>query len=160
MLFFLIFISIPLIEIALFITVGGAIGAGPTLLLCIINAIIGFFILQKQGIKSITYLRAPSPEALTLNDLFDGLCRSLAGALLIVPGFFTDIVALALLAPPVRHFLLRRFGYDLTTYYESAGGVIDAEFERIEAAPRPVESSVESPAESPRAPGGPRPPSP
>lgn len=97
------FIAVPLIEIALFIQVGGAIGLWPTLLIVVLTAIAGSLLVRSQGARELANLRG------SFNDLRDpteplanGAMILFSGALLLTPGFFTDFLGFALLFPPVR----------------------------------------------------------
>jgi len=97
------FIAVPLIEIALFIQVGGAIGLWPTLLIVLITAVLGTFLVRTQGAMALGQLRT------SFNDLRDpteplvhGAMILFAGALLLTPGFFTDALGFALLIPGFR----------------------------------------------------------
>lgn len=103
------FIVLPIVEIALFIQVGGLIGVWATLGLVVLAAVLGVAVIRSQGTqawmqaqRSLAELRDPS------RPLAHGMMQILAGALLIVPGFLTDIVALLLLIPPVRDLIMRR----------------------------------------------------
>lgn len=100
---FLAFLTVPLIEIALFIQIGGAIGLWPTLGIVVLTAIIGTWLVRTQGALAIGQLRSSFSR---LNDptepLAHGAMILFAGALLLTPGFFTDGVGFALLMPPVR----------------------------------------------------------
>lgn len=100
---FLAFLAVPLIEIALFIQVGGLIGLWPTLGVVVLTAIIGTWLVRTQGRLAMENLRRSFS---TLDDpsepLAHGAMILIAGALLLTPGFFTDAVGFALLAPPVR----------------------------------------------------------
>jgi UPF0716 protein FxsA len=105
----LLFLGVPLIEIALFIQIGGLIGLWPTLGIVILTAVAGTWLVRSQGLSELNRLRA------SLSDLRDpteplahGAMILFAGALLLTPGFFTDAVGLALLAPPVRRAVLSR----------------------------------------------------
>ena len=103
---FLLFLFIPLIEIAAFIEIGGRIGLGATILLVVTTAIIGTILLRRQGTETMQSLRASlSNGKFPANALFDGFCLVIAGALLITPGFFTDIIGMVLFIPPFRKFL-------------------------------------------------------
>ncbi|MEO1142900.1 MAG: FxsA family protein, partial [Pseudomonadota bacterium] len=86
---FLLFLIVPLIEIALFIQVGGLIGLPATLLIVILTAVAGTFLIRSQGAAVMMNLRE------TMNDLSDpteplapGAMVLFAGALLLTPGFF------------------------------------------------------------------------
>lgn len=106
---FLLFLTVPLIEIALFIQVGGAIGLFPTLAIVILTAIAGTYLLRSQGSQVLEQLRGSMED---LRDpaepLAHGAMVLFAGALLLTPGFFTDAVGLALMVPGVRG---RLFGF-------------------------------------------------
>lgn len=107
--FFLIFIIIPLTEIAVFIKAGQHIGVLNTLILCFITAILGGAIVRYQGIALFMEAqKALRRGQMPVRELFDGFCIIAAGACLITPGFVTDTIGFLLLVPPVRA-LLRRF---------------------------------------------------
>lgn len=97
------FVLIPLVEIALFIQVGGWIGLWPTLAIVVITAIVGTMLVRQQGGRAIAQLRG-SINALRdpTEPLAHGAMILFAGALLLTPGFFTDACGFALLVPPVR----------------------------------------------------------
>jgi UPF0716 protein FxsA len=105
---FLAFLLVPLIEIALFIQVGGLIGLWPTLAIVVLTAMAGTMLVRSQGAQALMRLRS-SLE--TLNDptepLAHGAMILFSGALLLTPGFFTDAVGFALLVPAVRALVLR-----------------------------------------------------
>lgn len=106
MVFLILFIVIPLIEIALFAAIGGEIGVLNTLLLCVASATAGIMILQRQGLSTFFNLNEANRSGeMPIQQIFDGFCLFIAGILLIIPGFFTDFIAFALLIPPIRVFL-------------------------------------------------------
>ncbi|KPQ22460.1 MAG: UPF0716 protein FxsA [Rhodobacteraceae bacterium HLUCCA24] len=104
------FIAVPLIEIALFIQVGGLIGLWPTLAIVIATAVAGTWALRSQGRATVEDLRRRFD---TLADptepLAHGAMILFAGALLLTPGFFTDTVGLLLMIPTVRSAVMRWF---------------------------------------------------
>ena len=101
------FIAVPLIEIALFVQVGGAIGLWPTLAIVILTALVGTALMRRQGFHEINRLRAAlDGRGDPSGPLIHGALILFAGALLLTPGFFTDAVGLALLLPPVRARIL------------------------------------------------------
>ena len=109
----LIFIAIPLIEIALFIGIGGEIGIGWTLMLVILTAMMGVALLKRQGFT--TWQRARwriNQGQMPAAELLEGVCLVFAGALLLTPGFATDGCGFALLIPFIRqrivHYALGR----------------------------------------------------
>jgi len=100
---FLLFLAVPLIEIALFIQVGGLIGLWPTLAIVVLTAIAGTWMIREQGVREIGRLRRSFEELRDPTEpLASGAMILFAGALLLTPGFFTDAVGLLLLVPAVR----------------------------------------------------------
>lgn len=137
------FIGVPIIEIALFIEVGGWIGLWPTLGLVVLTAIVGSIELRAQGVATLNKLRQQLDQGvLPAQTLFDGVCLLFAGALLLTPGFATDVVGLALFVPAFRRFLRVTVGRYIARHTEahvftSGGpspgrrredGVIDADY--------------------------------
>jgi len=100
---FLAFLMVPIIEIALFIQVGGMIGLWPTLGIVVLTAVLGTWLVRTQGRMAMGQLRNSFSQ---LGDptepLAHGAMILFSGALLLTPGFFTDAVGFALLMPPVR----------------------------------------------------------
>lgn len=100
---FLAFLIVPLIEIGLFIQVGGVIGLWPTLAIVVATALAGSMLMRAQGAGAILRVQ----EAMARGEdpgriLVHGALILFAGALLLTPGFFTDAVGLALLVPALR----------------------------------------------------------
>ncbi|HCX66864.1 FxsA family protein [Parvibaculum sp.] len=105
---FLIFIAVPLIEIAIFIEVGGAIGVWPTVGIVLATAFIGATLLRVQGLT--TWRRAE--EAMRrgeppVAEMLDGVFLFIAALLMVTPGLFTDCIGFALLIPPFRRAIGR-----------------------------------------------------
>ncbi len=100
------FIIIPLIEIWVFIEVGGQIGALTTVAICILTAVVGMAMLRAQGLATLMRARQQMDEGvLPAKELFDGLCLLVAGAFLLTPGFVTDGFGFVLLVPAFREAL-------------------------------------------------------
>mgnify|MGYP001799760002 CR=1 FL=1 len=100
---FLAFLAVPLIEIALFIQIGGAIGLWPTLAIVVLTAVLGTWLVRSQGAMALGQLRGSFSNLKDPTEpLAHGAMILVAGALLLTPGFFTDAVGFALLTPPVR----------------------------------------------------------
>jgi UPF0716 protein FxsA len=96
-------IGIPIAEIAVFIEVGEKIGLGATLFIVIATALMGTMLLRQQGFSVLARAQTSLQEnRLPLQEIFDGLCLLVAGALLLTPGFVTDTVGLLLFVPPFR----------------------------------------------------------
>jgi UPF0716 protein FxsA len=99
----LIFIVVPLIELYVIIQVGQAIGLIPTLVLLLLDALLGSMLLRHQGRAAwIQFNRALAENRLPHKEVFDGILVIMGGALLLTPGFVTDIFGLILLIPPTR----------------------------------------------------------
>lgn len=97
------FIAVPMIEIALFIQVGGFIGIWWTLLIVLATAVTGSYLVRNQGLREIGNLQRSFSELQDPTEpLAHGAMILFAGALLLTPGFFTDVVGLSLLVPGVR----------------------------------------------------------
>ena len=109
------FILLPIIEIGLFIQVGGWIGLWPTLGLVVVMALFGSWLLRTQGLmaiadvqRSFRDMRNPSePMAHAALIMF-------AGVLMLTPGFFTDVLGLVLLIRPVRSLIIARLAARFT----------------------------------------------
>lgn len=107
-LIFLVFLVVPLIEIALFILIGQAIGLWPTLLGVIAIAIVGSAIIRHQGLSLLAQIRDTMGRGqLPARALADAMLVSIAGILMVTPGYFTDFLGLLLLIPPVRALIYR-----------------------------------------------------
>lgn len=97
------FIAVPLIEIALFIQVGGLIGLWPTLAIVLLTAVIGHSLMRSQGGQVLQKLqRAMAGDGNPAEQMVHGAMILFAGAMLLTPGFFTDTVGLLLMVPRVR----------------------------------------------------------
>ena len=102
--FLALLVFIPLVEIALFIYVGGFLGFWLTMGIVVLTAIIGIKALKALGLKALAQTRSEIASGhFPVDNVFDTFCLIVAGALLIMPGFFTDIVGFLLF---VRFFRL------------------------------------------------------
>jgi UPF0716 protein FxsA len=107
------FIVIPLIEIAVIIQVGEALGVLNTIGLLLLVSVVGAWLVKRQGLGVLRRIREQQQAGqIPAAAMFDGALVLVAGALLLTPGFVTDAVGLLLLLPPVRAgvraFLRRR----------------------------------------------------
>ena len=104
--FFLIFIGLPALEIFLMIKIGGEIGALNTVALIFLTAIIGIYYARLQGIQTLkSGLINLYQNKVPVYELIAGASIAFAALLLIVPGFFTDIIGFILLIPFSRKLL-------------------------------------------------------
>ncbi|HBH10816.1 MAG: exlusion protein FxsA [Legionellales bacterium] len=109
-LFLILFITIPLVEIAILIKIGSIIGAGYTIALVIGTAFLGVSLLRIQGISTLAKVQANiSRGQLPATELIEGLILLISGALLLTPGFFTDTIGFLMLVPTLRQRLAETF---------------------------------------------------
>ena len=116
---FVAFLAVPLIEITLFIQIGGAIGLGWTLATVVATAVLGTFLVRNQGILAMSQLRASFSDLRDPTEpLVHGAMILFSGALLLTPGFFTDAIGFLLLIPGVRAAAYRaiRARVDITRF--------------------------------------------
>ena len=103
-------ILIPIIEIYLFIEIGGKIGAFNTISLIFITAFLGVFYARYEGFNT---LRAGMSQIikneLPMYEIFSGAALAFAALLLIIPGFATDAMGLLIIFPPTRKILFKKF---------------------------------------------------
>jgi len=106
---FILFISIPLLELWLLIEVGSGIGGLSTIALCLLTAALGGFLIRWQGMSTLidAQKRMAQGEAPIEHGLH-GLMIAFAGLLLFTPGFITDSLGFLLLFPPFRKFLIHK----------------------------------------------------
>jgi UPF0716 protein FxsA len=141
------FIGVPLIEIALFIQVGGAIGLWPTLGIVVLTALLGTYLVRQQGLMAISQLRAQMQNLQDPTEaLVHGAMILFSGALLLTPGFFTDAFGFALLIPAIRTIIYEalRKRVKIQSFRHGPGpypkrpedGVIEGEFEDVTPEPR------------------------
>ena len=138
-LLFLIFLLVPVLEIYLLIEIGSLIGAVWTVTAVVGTAALGAVLVRRQGLAALARFRSATQAGeLPAVTIIEGLALLVAGALLLTPGFFTDLVGFLLLTPPLRQFLVRRWlaGRVVTpvggTPSGRAPGVLDGESRRID----------------------------
>ena len=152
----LVFIVVPMLELMLLIKIGQSIGALATVALVLATALIGAFIVSRQGLAVVTRtLEAISEGRPPVEAVLDGLFLLVAGALLVTPGPIGDAVGVALLVPPLRRaiaragmrWVLRRADVRVETrrsrgaagprsaVRDADGPVIEGEFERVDRPP-------------------------
>jgi UPF0716 protein FxsA len=132
----LLFFLFPLAEIAVFILIGNAIGILATLALVVASSVIGATMLRDAGLLTLFRLEERRGDPATI--LAEGGTRILAGILLLIPGFLSDLAAIALLTPIFRKPLMsgavnlagrRRPGRS------RAPTIVDGEFTRLDRDP-------------------------
>ncbi len=116
-LLFLLFALVPLVEIAFFVVIGGAIGLWPTLLGVLLTALLGAWLVRTQGLSLVNEIRQTmSAGRLPARAMADTMMVGLAGLLLLTPGYFTDLLGILLLIPPVRTLIYRAAASRMSRY--------------------------------------------
>ena len=99
----LLFLAVPILDLALLVSVGDRIGLAPTVAIVVLTAVVGSWLARREGVAAWRRVQSkmatggiPGPE------LIDGLLILVSGTLLLTPGFLTDVVGLLGLFPPSR----------------------------------------------------------
>ncbi len=153
---FLLFIFVPMIEIALFIQIGGLLGFWPTMFLVLITAFVGANLVRGQSIMTaVSIQQRLSQGDIPAQQMLEGVMLAVAGAMLLTPGFMTDALGILVLLPAPRAWLAKELmkraknnsnvhfqSYHQQTHHqhqddfydskESSGSTIEGEFERKE----------------------------
>lgn len=172
-------IVLPIVEIALFIQVGSAIGVLPVIALVLASAVLGVAVMRRQGAQAaMDVQRAMQDFRDPAKPMAHGALVMIAGALLVLPGLFTSALGLILLIAPVRELILRRmagrvrvtragFGQGYPGGFGPDGrrwgndGTIDGEYTVQDDPPAPIREGLtdQRPDQRPdggAGPGGPR----
>ena len=105
--FFIFFIALPALEIFLFIKIGGQVGALNTVALIFLTAIIGVYFAKLQGIQTLkSGMINLYQNKMPIYEIMSGASIAIAALLLIIPGFFTDLIGFLLLIPFTRKMIL------------------------------------------------------
>ena len=131
---FILFLIIPLIEIAILIEIGRFFGATYTIALVVGTAALGAALFRQQGLSTLAKVQMSMQQGdLPATELIEGLMLLIAGALLLTPGFFTDVFGFLVLIPPLRNkiaqSLLINFlqSHIVNVRQTDSGRIIDAE---------------------------------
>lgn len=107
-LIFAAFIIVPIIEIAIFVWIGGLVGIWWTLGGVLLTAIAGSVLLRWQGARIWSRINAALRQgAFPAREIVDGVMIAIAGVLLLTPGYFTDLLGLLLFVPALRLAVFR-----------------------------------------------------
>ena len=143
----LVFVAVPIAEIFVIIKVGQAIGALWTILLLIADSVIGARLVAWQGRNAwLRFQQAVTAGRVPHNEILDGVLIVLGGALLLTPGFITDVLGLVLLLPPTRALVRRA----VVRSIRRRGAVTRAVFFAQPSARRRPPSERPPPSELPR----------
>ena len=129
----LLIISIPIIEIYLFIKIGSQIGAIYTILLILITAIVGVYYAKYEGLNTLKsgFIQLSKNETPTY-EMLSGAAIAFAALLLIIPGFATDIFGFLIIFPISRKFIFNKFFNKIKQKQYKKNNFIDGDFEDIE----------------------------
>src|SRR5215213_6870273 len=106
----LLFIAVPIAELAVIIQVGEAIGVWWTIALLVADSVLGSLLMRAQGRAAWRrFVAATSGGRAPAREVADGVLVIFGGALLLTPGFLTDVLGLVLLIPPTRALVRRVF---------------------------------------------------
>jgi UPF0716 protein FxsA len=154
LIFILILVAFPLLELALLLKAGAVFGVGPVLLIVIVTFILGITVVRQQGLGvARRYIEATRSGKPPVEPLVEGMLLFMAGGCLIAPGLITDTIGLILLIPPLRQWVARwiaanRFAVvDVTVTRDErskqarnstgVGPTIEGDFERLDEKPGP-----------------------
>lgn len=105
-LLFFIFLVVPFVELYVILQVGHAIGVLNTIALLLLVSAVGAWLVKREGLSVLRRAQERAQAgAVPGKELVDGVLILFAGALLLTPGFVTDVVGILLLLPPVRALL-------------------------------------------------------
>ncbi|QXO17575.1 MULTISPECIES: FxsA family protein [Vibrio] len=125
------FIAVPVIEIGLFIQVGGMLGLWPTLALVLITAFVGASLVRSQGLSTLlTVQQRMQRGEIPAQQIVEGVMLAVAGVLLLTPGFMTDTMGMLILLPRPRAMLAKYLMTKVVVTNMSAGGFQSGPYER------------------------------
>tara|TARA_Y100000590_G_scaffold394855_1_gene474351 strand:+ start:541 stop:900 length:360 start_codon:yes stop_codon:yes gene_type:complete len=102
---FLFFIFVPIIEIAIFISIGTKIGVLNTIAIILLTALVGIYLVRKQGLSLLFNAQKNLSQGIfPSEEIKGGIFLLVSGLLLITPGFFTDCIGFLMFLKPVQDF--------------------------------------------------------
>ena len=111
----LIILFVPLLEIYLFIEIGGQIGAFNTILIILLTAVVGVYFVRLQGLSTLkSGVTQLYKNQIPVYEMISGAALALAALLLIIPGFATDIIGFLLILPITRNIIFKYLGKKYT----------------------------------------------
>ena len=130
----LIILFIPLIEIYLFIQIGGQIGAFNTILVILLTAVVGVYFARLQGLNTLkSGITQLYRNQIPIYEMMSGAALALAALLLIIPGFATDIIGFLLIIPVTRNiffkYLSKKYTKQKDTEEKTKDDLIEGEYE-------------------------------
>ena len=130
----LIILFIPLIEIYLFIQIGGQIGAFNTILVILLTAVVGVYFARLQGLNTLkSGITQLYRNQMPIYEMMSGAALALAALLLIIPGFATDLIGFLLIFPVTRNiffnYLSKKYTKQKSTNRKAKDDLIEGEYE-------------------------------
>ena len=120
------FFVVPLVELAVIIKVGAEIGVLNTVGLLVLSSIVGGWLMKREGLGVIRRIQASVAAGRVPGaELVDAFLILFGGALMLAPGFLTDLTGMALLLPPVRAVVRGALRRRFATRVVGGGGIID-----------------------------------
>jgi Protein affecting phage T7 exclusion by the F plasmid len=138
---FLFFLTVPFVEIYLLLQLGGIVGVIPTVLLVVFTAILGAWLLRRQGFATWQRFQANLAKGeIPAYEMIEGPILLVGGALLLTPGFFTDAMGFVCLIPQARRklaqYVIEKQLVNMQAPFqrptEKEGNVIEGEFKKEE----------------------------
>ena len=131
--FLIIVVSIPLVEIFLFIKVGSVIGAFNTIALILVTAITGIIYARHEGFNTLrSGFSQLVKNEIPIYEIISGAAIAFAAFLLILPGFATDFLGFLLIFPFTRKLIIGRFTKKSKTYKKTKKDFIEGQYEDID----------------------------
>lgn len=138
---FLFFLIVPFVEIYLLLQIGGWVGILPTVLLVVFTAVLGAWLLRRQGFSTWQRFQANLAQGnIPAYEMIEGPILLVGGALLLTPGFFTDALGFACLIPQARrkfaqyiienHLIKVQSGFPFQASNTKPDNVIEGEFKK------------------------------
>ena len=129
----LIILFVPLIEIYLFIQIGGQIGAFNTILIILLTAVVGIYFVRLQGLNTLrSGVTQLYRNQIPIYEMMSGAALAVAALLLIIPGFATDLIGFLLIIPITRKLILGKLNKKFENKETKKNDFIEGEFEDIE----------------------------
>ena len=126
-------ILIPILEIYLFIEIGGKIGALYTISLIFLTAVIGIYYVRYEGFNTLkSGMGQLMKNELPVYEIVSGAALAFAAILLIIPGFATDIVGFLMIFPPTRKLIFSKFTKQMSKEKKINEDFIEGESEDID----------------------------
>jgi len=122
----LVFLVMPLVELAVIIQIGGAIGVLNTVGLLLLSSVVGGWLMKREGLGVLRRMQAAvAAGRVPGKELADAALILFGGALMVAPGFITDVLGMLLLLPPVRAVVRAALRRRLATRVLGPGHIVD-----------------------------------